>query len=404
MSRLAPQGAPVPASGVVILSPENWSSLPTNKHQLASRFQRIVPTLYVNAVGRSVVRTARMKLRGAEPVTLRQHPDGLWYLVPSLIPWTLARRSAYVRRVNRALVRRAVHKAVRRLHLGDAVLFIYSPVFVGLLHEWRGITCIYHCVDHYASFPVGRPGLRLERIAAERELLALADIVIATSPALTRHCSEMRDDVVELTNVGDFDLFNQAAEVGPVANDVGDISGPILMFYGALSSYKVDLQLLELLANRRKEWTFVLIGPRGHRGDSERLFDRLTGLPNVRWLGARRQGDLPSYLRAADVLLLPYLLTQHTRHVFPLKFFEYLATGKPIVATRLEALSEYAHVISTAVDAADYERLIEDAIERGAEGSSIRIDLARRHTWDSRVQSIRDLVLEREGVSIGGWS
>lgn len=232
----------------------------------------------------------------------------------------------------------------------------------------------------------------------------MADIVIATSPALTRHCSEIRDDVVELTNVGDFDLFNQAAEVGPVAADVGDISGPILMFYGALSSYKVDLQLLELLANRRKEWTFVLIGPRGHRGDSERLFERLTGLPNVRWLGARRQGDLPSYLRAADVLLLPYLLTQHTRHVFPLKFFEYLATGKPIVATQLEALSEYAHVISTAVDAADYERLIEDAIERGAEGSSRRIDLARRHTWDARVQSIRDLVLEREGVSIGGWS
>jgi glycosyltransferase involved in cell wall biosynthesis len=243
--------------------------------------------------------------------------------------------------------------------------------------------------------------LRLERIAAERELLASVDIVITTSPALTQHCSEIRDDVVELTNVGDFDLFHQAADVGPLPNDVADISRPILMFYGALSSYKVDLHLLELLAKRRDDWSFVLIGPRGRPGDSDRLFDRLTSLPNVHWMGARSQVDLPCYLRAADVLLLPYVLTQHTRHVFPLKFFEYLATGKPVVATQLEALSGYSHVISIAMDADDYERLIVAALERGAEGSSTRIDLARQHTWESRVQSIRDLVLEREGISIG---
>ena len=402
MARPAPR-ARVQASGVVILSPENWSDLPTNKHQLASRFQRIVPTLYVNAVGRSVVKTARMKVRGAEPVTLRQHPDGLWHLVPSVLPGRFARRSAFVRRLNRALVRRAVQKTVRRLHLSESVLFIYSPMFVGLLRKWRGITCIYHCVDHYASFPVTRPGARLERIAAERELLALVDIVITTSPALTQHCREVRDDVVEFVNAGDFELFHRAADVGSVANEVTDIARPILMFYGALSSYKVDLQLLELLANRRTEWSFVLIGPWGHPGDSERLFDRLRELPNVHWLGARRQGDLPRYLRAADVLLLPYVLTRHTRHVFPLKVFEYLATGKPIVATQLEALSEYSNAISIAVDADDFERLIAAAIERGAAGSSARVDLARRHTWASRVQSIRDLVLEREGVSIGGW-
>jgi len=390
----------IEARGVVILSPERWDGVPTNKKQLARRFCRSVPTLYVNATGRSVVKVVRARVTGRSTPRLMQPADNLWSLEPAVLPETLARRSVVALRLNRWLVQRSVRRAVDRLALQGSVVFVYPPIFAASIGKLGDVASVYHCVDHYGSFPAWNERVRADILAAEQRLLAKADVVIATSPALTRHCRRERHDAVELLNVADFDLFHTASGPGPTPPDVAGLTKPIILFHGALSAYKVDFDLLEALASRRPDWSFVLIGPQGDLGRSASVFTRLTALPNVSWLGPKEQGDLPDYLRVADVLLLPYVLNEHTSHIFPLKFFEYLATGKPIVSTRLEALMGFADLVSIADDPVACERMIDAAILSASAGSDTRTEVARRHTWDVRVESIRDLLLTRAGVVV----
>jgi glycosyltransferase involved in cell wall biosynthesis len=397
-------GKPKPAkvaTSVVILSPERWVGLPTNKHQLALQFHRTVPTLYVSASGRSIIKALRRRRVERRSPTLERHCDGLWCLEPIVLPETLARRSSVVLAVNQWLVHRSVLRATRKLGLNRSLLLVYSPMFLSSVGKLSEIASVYHCVDHYASFPAWERAAKAKLVSLEQRLLLMVDLVITTSPALTRHCGVLRPDVVEFPNVADFDLFVKAAEPGPVPDEVVGLPKPIIFFHGAISPYKVDLSLLKHLAISQEQWSFVIVGPEGELGDAAPLFSRIMSLPNVHWLGPRSQRELPAYLRAADVLLLPYIINEHTRHVFPLKFFEYMATGKPIVSTPLEALSAYQAHIFVAEGPENWEKMIAVALRNGLTGSEARRELARGQTWEMRVRSIRDLLLERKGVSIG---
>jgi glycosyltransferase involved in cell wall biosynthesis len=125
----------------------------------------------------------------------------------------------------------------------------------------------------------------------------------------------------------------------------------------------------------------------------------LIELKNVYWLGYKGQASLPAYLRGADVLLLPYKLNEHTRHVFPLKFCEYLATGKPVVSTRLPALMEYEALIGMGDGEVAIVNLIESALQRPTAGAADRMAFAERNTWEDRFASINLVISERAGVT-----
>lgn len=397
----ASPACPAVATGVIVLSPEPWAGLPTNKHQLAMRFARLVPTLYVNGAGRSVIKVLRAALAGQRHRVLWQPGERLWCLEPVVLPTTLAYHSVSATRINGWLVHRAARRAIKRLALQRSVSFLYSPMFVQSMGKIDELVSVYHCVDHYSSFPGWSCRVRAWMVAAETELLAVADIVITTSAALTEQCRGVRPDVVELTNVADYELFATASSPGPIPDDISSVKKPIMFFHGALSSYKVDLALMEALALSRLDWSFVLVGPRGDLGDAEAIFRRIIALPNVHWLGPRKQEELPAYLRGADVLLLPYVVTEHTRHVFPLKFFEYLATGKPIVSSRLEALTDYADLVLIADGPREWENMIAMAIRSNLTTKSRRDEVARANTWEVRVQSIRDLLIAQASVVVG---
>jgi hypothetical protein len=131
-------------------------------------------------------------------------------------------------------------------------------------------------------------------------------------------------------NAGDVDMFSQKT-----SGSVLKIAHPILGTVGALDGYKVDFELLETVARRKPEWHVVLVGEPVVDKDRQAI-QNLTRLTNVHWLGPVRREHVPALVHQFDICLIPYRANQYNAASFPLKFWEFMATG--IGCTRAEGI------------------------------------------------------------------
>src|SRR5438067_12111455 len=144
--------------------------------------------------------------------------------------------------------------------------------------------------------------------------------------------------VLYAPNVADTDHFAHALEPGPVDSALSTLPEPRIVFVGAIAAKKLDLALLAALAGARPEWSFALVGPVG-LGDPDTDVSNLAALENVHLLGARPHALLPQVLRGAAIGLIPYRHSRLTESIFPMKVYDYLAAGVPVIASGLPALA-----------------------------------------------------------------
>jgi glycosyltransferase involved in cell wall biosynthesis len=256
---------------------------------------------------------------------------------------------------------------------------------------------IYDCVDDYASFPSAAGNTKREEWIREGELklLKAAHLVTTTAPALQESKSLVSPHCHYVHNVGDFDHFNLASQHREIPDRLFGITGPKIGFFGAISSYKLDFDLVASVAKAHPEWAICLIGPVGGHDGAQSLA-HLKRCPNVHFIGHVNYDELPQFLSAMDVLMIPYLRSTHTEHVFPIKFFECLATGKPVVVTPLPAYEAFSHVVYKADTADSFSTAIYDALSRDTDDAkAARLELAKKHDWDSRLSHIKRLINQR---------
>ncbi|MDP3685374.1 MAG: glycosyltransferase, partial [bacterium] len=175
--------------------------------------------------------------------------------------------------------------------------------------------------------------------------------------------------------------------------DIAHIPHPRIGTVGALDAYKVDIELLEAIAREHPDWHLVLVGPVDYSetGDAENV-RKLGQLPNVHFLGPKPREEVPAYVHAFDVAIIPYRESPYNAASFPLKFWEFLATGKPVVASGLPSLEPYRHLVTLVSSPEAFVRGIQDALEHGAESREVRVAESKRHTWESRLNVIEKLV------------
>jgi len=151
--------------------------------------------------------------------------------------------------------------------------------------------------------------------------------------------------------------------------------------------YQVDVDLLLRVAEACPDCTLVLVGPDCLPDDARRR--ALHAMANVTFLGQKALESLPEYLKVLDVALIPYVIGGHTLTVYPLKLHEYLAAGRPIVASPLPELKPFSQVVRIAESAVDFVRQIREAIaDHSPTSVAARVAVARENTWDSRVTDI----------------
>jgi glycosyltransferase involved in cell wall biosynthesis len=293
------------------------------------------------------------------------------------------------RAFNRRALTAALRARMRRLGFDRPLLWTYNPMTTRLLDldAFQGV--VYHCVDDIAA----QPGMPADVLAAaEQELARCADIVFATSPTLAESRRHWNANTHFLPNVADYDHFASALDdETAVPDDLARIPRPRLGFIGAISGYKVDFELIRHVAGQRPGWSIVLIGKVGE-GDPWTDLTSLDGLPNVYRLGPRPYAELPACLKGIDVALLPSRRNEYTASMFPMKFFEYLAAGRPVVAVELPALEPHRDVAHLVCTPDAFVNAIDDALAGRGPPTEAGRQRAAEHTWDTRTRSMLTLI------------
>lgn len=391
-------GAVLRDRDIVCVGFAEWDTeLWTNQHHLMSRLARNNRVLFIESLGlrrpqlagRDLARIARRLRTGLAPPRLM---NGVWVQSPLVLPF---HGFEPARRLNAALLPVLVRRGIARLGSTRPILWSYVPQAEVLLDALDPALVVYHCVDDIASQP-GIDGQSFR--AAEARFAARADLVLASAPALARRMRELNDSVLFAPNVADTALFSRALESGPVDEELDALPHPRIVFTGAVVASKLDFRLIVELARASPDSSIALVGPVGP-GDPSTDVGPLRAEPNIHLLGRRDHARLPEVLRGADAAIIPYARNTLTDSIFPMKVYEYLAAGLPMLATRLPSLEGVGDVIFAA-DGAEMARLAAEAI--ASDGPQLREQRSQRaagHSWERRLQEI-ELALEGE-VELG---
>jgi polysaccharide pyruvyl transferase CsaB len=278
----------------------------------------------------------------------------------------------------------------------EAVLALLPrPLMVGYVYNFdfarhldHPVTVFEH-IDGLEVFAASYPEAELQ--AWFKAAVAEADIVTASARDLLAPLLPARPDAVLCPNGVDYDHFAYRRPSSPAPpltdHDSPDGERPVIGYYGAMAEW-LDYDLIAEVARGLPEYRFVFIGPDYDRSHSDR---EAFSLPNVSWLGPREYSDLPAYLHDFTVATIPFRLSEVTHAVSPIKLFEYMAAGKPVVATPMRELLHYQEVL-TAATAGEWVERLKEAVRLSGDRDYQELlrATARANTWDQRAGLLID--------------
>lgn len=379
---------------IVCLSFVTWDDHWGTPQQLLSRLPGSNRILYVDQPISPLSLFTGLRKRGAVLEQFRRWRRGPRQVAPNI--WAAApppvlplRYHKPVNMLNAWLLRRWLRAQARALGLSRPLFWNFQPSLPGVGRAVDPVLQLYHCVDEFSAVPHWwHPGASVR--AREVECLHEADAVVCTGRTLVEGRRELNSNIHFVGNAGNYALFSRASSPETrVPDEMRRLPGTVVGMLGVLD-FRLDAGLIERMATVRPDWSFALCGL--VKGDAP--LERLRALPNVHVLGFKPMEDLPGYLKGMDVCLIPYALNAYTHHIFPLKLYDYMAAGKPIVAADMAEIRPddgrgftIAHTPEEFVAAVE-RALISDSPEAVLE----RQELARQNSWEHRVQEISKIL------------
>ena len=378
---------------IVCMATSPWYPIPTRKQQVMSR----IPDAEILYFDPSVTVIAPLRDKAAKPLLTKYReapvhpqPNITVYSLPPVLPLFYKNRA--VNRINQKKIARFVREKMKEHGFEKPLLWVYSPVTVDLVDHIPHSGLVYDCVDRHSAYGGLMNPAQVD--AMELELAGKTDMTFATAAPLAERLKAAQPKARFIPNGANFERFSEAAKPQPVPEDLKHIPHPIFGFIGALQTC-IEYGFVEQAAKDRPDWHVVWIGNEKPGVD----LAALRALPNVHFLGVKPNGQLPQYLAHFDVCLNLFADSDLSKDVSPLKFYEYLATGKPIVSTRQpDQILQYAPLIHIADDAAGFEAACAAALsDTQPERTAARIGEGRKSSWDERVAEMC-AVLEKQGI------
>jgi len=367
---------------IVCISTSEWDFLWTRKQRLMARLAKQGNrVLYVDPAyaSRSERLGPKKGYRVAYGTHVRQVSESLWVMTPPLsLPFG---RFHWSRNLSDRWLAKEIREFLAEQRFRLPILWIYWPITIALLERIPYKLLIYEAVDDIAEYPTFDAAMRRFIRECETEIVKRADLVFVTSPELLKRRAELNPNIFVSSNGVDVQLFSTAQDpTVDVPNDLRGLPRPILGFIGGIAPW-TDLDLAIEVALRKPNWSIVLIGP----VDSGIDIERFNGVKNVHFFGRRPPELLPSYLKGIDVCLNLFKRTPLTQAVNPLKVYEYLAAGKPVVSTPMPEVEKFGEMVSVADSPDAFVDEIERAIACRAHPEQIkrRVEAVGPYSWDA---------------------
>ncbi|MBU1317887.1 MAG: glycosyltransferase [candidate division Zixibacteria bacterium] len=371
---------------IVCIATQDWNDLWTRKQRFMKRFSEegfrvlFVETqvhwiTYIREFRHRINRAFKF-MKGATAVK-----ENLWVATPPLV-LPFFQMNTFICKLNSLLLSWFIKRQIRRLGFNDPVIYSYTPYSGYLMRRLKSSRKLYECVD---EFVIDKGMVRKETVARlERDTILQSDAMVATAPFLLERKGSMAKRTYLIPNAADIDHYRGVNLDNVKPNDeITNIPGPIVGFLGSVA-YWIDLELIAYVAEKLPHYSFVFVGP-AHVDTS-----RLSGYDNVFFLGRKTFDELPSYIAAFDVCMNPYILDDVASGCSPLKLYEYMAAGKPIVSVRMPEAEKFVDLVEIADSYEEFAQKIEWLISRN---KTWKRDFAERawtesqnHTWGKRFE------------------
>lgn len=357
---------------------EDWGRHPSATQHLVLRLKEQRRVLWVNSIG---MRRPRFSARDVGRVAAKvahvlwrsqsrrdaELPDGMSVLSPLALSWP-GSRAAYV--ANRALLKRQIGRLMSRERIEKPILWTSLPTALPAVGELGERASVYYCGDDFSALA----GVDHAPVSAmEQQLVERVDLVLAASERLAARFPRHKTMLVPHgADVSLFSVHTARAVDLPVGR-------PIAGFYGSIAEW-IDTALLGEVADRLPHWLFVFIG------NVETDVSALAARENVRFLGPRPHAVLPSYSQHWTASLLPFRDCAQIRACNPLKLREYLAAGRPVVATDFPALAGYRDCVTVVRDGEEFSAALASSLDDA--GSERRQARVAGETWEARAELV----------------
>ncbi|HPE43534.1 MAG TPA: glycosyltransferase [Bacteroidales bacterium] len=335
----------------------------------------------------------RIRINKGEEPELVQVSENLWNLFPKTTLESISQLPFdglfdFFNKINNKRFAGEIKKAIDTLGFSNYFIFNDSDMFRSfyLKEMLKPELYIYYTRDNLIAVDFWKKqGIRIEAA-----LMKKADLVVANSTYLAEHAGQFNPHSYYVGQGCDVSLFDEKL-VKEKPADLQPVSSPVIGYIGALFSLRLDIGVLEYLAEQRPDWSIVLVGPEDEAFKASKLHQ----MTNVHFLGSKPMEALPSYLNYFDVALNPQKLNEVTIGNYPRKIDEYLAMGKPTVATRTKAMEVFEDHTYLAETKEDYLKLVEQAMqENSPEKAEARSVFARSHTWENNVAEIYKRIIQ----------
>jgi glycosyltransferase involved in cell wall biosynthesis len=376
---------------IVITGLQSWNiGIGSNCKNIAIEFSKNNRVLYVNppidriSAIKSFIKT---KKPNSSIPDLSEVKENLWVFNPkskieSISSLPVNFLFDLINKHNNKVFAREIKKAIDKLGFKNYIHFCDSDIFRSfyLKDLLKPSLYIYYTRDNLLAVKYWQTqGRRIEP-----QHMANADLVVANSSYLAKLASVYNPNSHFVGQGCDLTAF-KPGNFNDLPADIAKIPNPVIGYIGALKTLRLNIYVIEHIAAAKPEWNIVLIGPE----DDTFKKSKLHLMKNVWFLGSKKESELPAYLNAFDVAINPQIVNEVTRGNYPRKIDEYLAMGKPVVATQTEAMDYFSEFVSLATSNTEWVESIEKELKNDNEElQEKRMSYAAEHTWEKNVSEI----------------
>ena len=376
---------------IVLYGPPWFGASQMSKHHLASYHSKKRKVLYIEVpinplsfLTRTKVALKSLKTFFTGPLKLKKN---LWlHTYFYLLPYRgseLLFGARWVNSINQWFVSKFLFYFIKKLGLHKPIIVVGTAHAYDLLNKFNDNLLIYHCSDDYTFVPTFPKSFA----QLEIDLFKKCDFVIATAEELMKSKSNYNSKIYTVPNGADISHFLSTQDNNKkISHELKNLEGPIIGYIGSIFDW-LDKDWIFEAAKAHPDWNFIFIGP------IETDISFLKNTNNIHFFGPRPYSILPEYLKGFNVATIPFVFNDVTLRASPIKFYEYLASGIPIVSTNLPDLRPMKDYAYLANNSAEYIEFLNEALNNDSDKmKNKRMEISRKFSWSTRFEKIDHLI------------